>query len=84
MPRKPKKPKMVEVCALPNGCTLYRKPNEAGGYTYWSDEIGGGVIVWDTCLVDQSTLFCALSEEAKRAKIEWVRKNVPGKSKISW
>lgn len=30
--------------------------NEAGGYRYWSDEIGGGVCVWDTCLADAGTL----------------------------
>ncbi len=55
-----------EVCGLPNSCHLFRKPNKAGGYTYYSDEIGGGVEVWDTSLVDQSTLLCAMAEEAKR------------------
>jgi hypothetical protein len=36
--------------------SLYRQPNDVGGYQYWSDEIGGGVLVWDTCLVDDRTL----------------------------
>lgn len=48
---------------LPNGCTLYRRANEAGGRTYYSDEIGGGVWVWDTALVDSSTLIAALNHE---------------------
>ena len=48
---------------LPNGCTLYWKPNEAGGRTYISDEIGGGVVIWDTCLGDMSTLQAAINIE---------------------
>lgn len=55
-----------EVCALPNGATLYRQRNGAGGYAYWSDEIGGGVMVWDTVLVGQDTLLAALTEEHRR------------------
>lgn len=43
----------------------------AGGHTYWSDEIGCGVPVWDTCLVDQSTLLATMVEELKR---EWAEK----------
>jgi len=48
---------------LPNGCTLYRVPNDVGGHQYWSDEIGGGVLVWDTCLVDDRTLRAAIAIE---------------------
>lgn len=59
------------VCRLPNGCTLYREPNAVGGHRYWSDEVGGGVMLWDTCLVDDSTLLAALTEEARRRKEEY-------------
>lgn len=45
---------------LPNGCTLYWKYNEVGGITYSSDEVGGGVHVWDTALVDDATLLAAI------------------------
>lgn len=48
---------------LPNGSTLWWENNRAGGRTYYSDEIAGGVIVWDTCLVDESTLLAALTQE---------------------
>lgn len=48
---------------LPNGCTLYWKTNEAGGRTYHSDEIGCGVLVWDTALVASSTLIAAMNKE---------------------
>lgn len=51
-------------CPLPNGCTLFWNPNEAGGRTYISDEIGGGVVVWDTCCCDESTLLAAMNIEA--------------------
>jgi len=50
-------------CRLPNGCTLYWKRNEAGGRTYFSDEVGGGVMVWDTCLCDESSVLAAMVKE---------------------
>ena len=52
------------TCPLPNGCTLYWEPNEVGGRRYASDEVGGGVHVWDTALVNESTLLAALTIEA--------------------
>lgn len=67
----PKGP-MEEVGLLPNGCMLFREANGVGGFTYWSDEVGGGVFVWDTCLVSQDTLLAALTEEARRAYKERV------------
>ena len=48
---------------LPNGCTLYWEENAAGGRTYYSDEIGCGVTVWDTSLIDPSTLTAAIHQE---------------------
>ena len=61
---------MDEVCALPGGHTLFREPNKAGGHTYWSDEIGGGVIIYDTCLHNRTTMLIALAEEARREDAE--------------
>lgn len=49
---------------LHNGCALYWHPNQVGGRTYLSDEVGGGVFVWDTALVDADTLRAALEVEA--------------------
>ena len=48
---------------LPNSCTLYWKRNEVGGRMYYSDEIPCGVIVWDTCCVQDSTLLAAIVKE---------------------
>lgn len=48
---------------LPNTCSLYWEENGAGGRSYYSDEIGGGVLVWDTTLVDRGTLLAALLQE---------------------
>lgn len=48
---------------MPNGYGLWIRENEAGGRTYASDEIGGGVTVWDTALVNRSTLLFALAIE---------------------
>lgn len=58
------------VCRLPNGATLYRETNGAGGHRYWSDEVGGGVCLWDTCLVDEHTLLAAIVEERRRVRDE--------------
>lgn len=46
------------------GYTIFRQPNGVGGHLYWSDEIGGGVRVWDTCLVADETLKACLAIEA--------------------
>jgi hypothetical protein len=48
---------------LPNGHWLYWEDNGAGGRTYWSDEIGDGVIVWDTSAVSRATIEAALRQE---------------------
>jgi hypothetical protein len=64
------------VCKLPNGCTLYRESNGVGGHRYWSDEIGGGVMLWDTSLVDATTLLTAIVEEQKRYIGAWMIKPV--------
>ena len=58
-----------ELGRLPNGATLFRKVNEVGGHVYFSDEVGGGVHVWDTCLVAQSTLLFAMAKEEERRYI---------------
>ena len=72
---------MVEVCRLPNGCTLYREENGVGGHRYWTDEVGGGVMLWDTCLVDSSTLLAAIVEEQRekrRQEVEMKRDPLKG------
>lgn len=56
--------------SLPNGCTLWWSSNEVGGRTYVSDEIGGGVFVWDTSIVDEGTLLRALAVEKELEYLE--------------
>lgn len=74
---------MEDVCDLPNGCHLFRKPNEAGGHTYYSDEVGGGVMVWDTCLIDEGTLLTAIVEEKKRTYLEYhINRRLVGANRI--
>jgi hypothetical protein len=50
-------------CELHSGATLFWETNKAGGRTYSSDEIGGGVEVWDTALVSETTLMEAMAIE---------------------
>jgi len=62
--------KTEDLGTTPTGCHLFRKPNQAGGYTYYSDEIGGGVVVWDTALVNESTLLTAIVCEHHRKYVQ--------------
>jgi hypothetical protein len=59
---------MKEIALDSRGNTLYVGTNLAGGRTYYSDEIGGGVVVWDTCLVSKEMLKLAISAEEKYEK----------------
>ncbi len=54
---------MKEIREDSRGNRLYVEPNKAGGRTYWSDEIGGGVMVWDTALVSLEMLELAIESE---------------------
>jgi hypothetical protein len=54
-----------EPVELPNGCTMYVTNTEVGGRRYVSDETGGGVVVWDTALVDSTTILAAVMTEMK-------------------
>jgi len=68
---------------LPNGCTLYWEGNKAGGRTYTSDEVGPGIVVWDTAITDNSTLLAAMTQEASLQRLEryWAEKREKNKSK---
>lgn len=50
---------------LPSGYTLTIKDNEVGGRSYYSDEVGNGILVWDTALVDKKTLLAAIKLEER-------------------
>ena len=66
--------KTEDLGCLPNGAHIYRKRNGVGGWIYSSDEIGGGVVVWDTCLVAESTLLAAIVCEHHRSRMESIHK----------
>lgn len=51
------------LCLMPNGYSLYVKTNKAGGRIYFSDEIGGGVEIWDTCCGMESSILFAITIE---------------------
>jgi hypothetical protein len=60
---KPQPERPANYIDLPSGARLYWEGNGAGGRTYWSDEIGDGVIVWDTSAVSRATIEAALRQE---------------------
>jgi len=56
---------------LPNSCMLYWKTDKlVNCRIYSSDEIGGGVEVWNTALVSSDTLLAAILEETGLRKLE--------------
>lgn len=66
---------LAEVGEDSRGNRLYVELNEVGSRRYWSDEIGGGVVVWDTALVSEEMLRMALQHEAFRLSEERPRQN---------
>lgn len=64
--------KMEDLGCLPRGAHLYRKRNEVGGWTYYSDECGCMSMVWDTCITNESTILAAILCEHHRAYMEFM------------
>jgi len=56
---------IVEVGQTSRGYRIYREPNGAGGHRYWSDAIGGGVVIYDTCLASPEEIKLALKIEGE-------------------
>jgi hypothetical protein len=57
--------------SLPNGHTLYwRVDPTINCREYFSDEIGGGVMVWFPALVDENTMLAAIVQEARLRRLE--------------
>lgn len=47
---------LTKVFELENGYCVYVRINDAGGIEYITDEIGGGVIVWNTTISNPKTI----------------------------
>lgn len=65
---------MENLGCLFNGVCLYRKPNTAGGHTYYTDECGAMSEIWDTCLTNETSLLAALLVERQRKYLEQIAK----------
>jgi len=55
---------LKEVGKTQRGYTIYVEDNEVGGHRYWSDEVGGGVMIWDTSLVCPESMELAILLES--------------------
>lgn len=60
----------MDWVVMPNGCGLFVYETQVGSRQYWSDEIGGGVMVWDTALANEDTLLSAMLIEKKLQMLE--------------
>ena len=57
-----------EIGETKSGYHIYKEPNEVGGHRYISDAIGGGVVIWDTCLASIEELeYCIAKEKEANA-----------------
>ena len=54
---------MEVIGTTPQGYTIWKESNGVGGHRYWSDAIGGGVCVWDTCLASIDELEYCIQQE---------------------
>ena len=54
---------LIEVGQTSRGDRIYREANNVGGHRYWSDSIGGGVVIYDTCLASREELELAIKIE---------------------
>jgi hypothetical protein len=63
---------LAEVGSAHDGrVRIYAEENEVGGRRYWSDAIGGGIVIWDTALVSPEELVTCLGiEERSRTQEE--------------
>lgn len=52
------------------GNQIFVEENEVGGHRYWSDSIGGGVVIWDTSLASEEELRLAIKAERQRAGLD--------------
>ena len=55
-------PPMEEVATLGN-IIIFRQDNGAGGHCYWSDAIGGGVLIYDTNLCSREEIEAVMRLE---------------------
>ncbi len=58
---------LEQIAGDARGNRLYVEMNGVGGHRYWSDDIGGGVVIWDTNLASIEMLELAIAHEKKRA-----------------
>lgn len=62
--------RLEEVGKTARGYTVFVEETEPGGRRYWSDEIGGGVVIFDTTLVAIETIEYALNMEQQVRKFK--------------
>ncbi len=68
------KSEVEDLGCTPKGAHLFREPDGVGGYVYTSDEIGCGVTVWGTSVIDEGTLLMAMAYEHRRRYEEYIER----------
>lgn len=56
---------LIVVKKLSNGVQLYKERNECGGWTYYTDAISGGAVVFDTCFSSVEEIQICLADYTK-------------------
>ncbi len=56
---------MKEIGTTSRGYTIFEEPDEVGGKRYWSDEVGGGIMIWNTSLCSIESLEFVIAHVKK-------------------
>jgi hypothetical protein len=48
---------------LPTGVSIFWDIGEVGERRYWTDEVGGGAMIWNTAFADVTTMSACLAQE---------------------
>lgn len=57
-------------------CTIIVEDNGIGGLRYISDSIGGGVVIWDTALVDMTELIYCINHYSQYTNRKYIKENI--------
>ena len=53
---------MIEIGETSRGYKIFREQTDPGGLAYWSDEISGGVMIFDATCLSIESIELALSD----------------------
>lgn len=69
--------KIIDEIKLSSGSIIVQK-NESGGLSYISDKIGGGIVVWNTDIIEITELLFCLNHYSMYCRRQYFDKQEKG------